>query len=104
MSERGESLRSPLSPFPGVVSEREFCHQSNGACVAGEHRPRNVEVCIARRNVRLVRSSDRWEAAHIIHSQAIARIAAGDILWVIDDVGELRPNLYDVLSPNLRSL
>ena len=71
--------------------EGELRHQS----VAGEHRPRIVEVGIARGQiVQVARAVGAGgERVHIIHTQPLARIASGDELGVIDNVPELRTEL-----------
>ena len=72
--------------------EGKFGHQSDGASVAGKYRLRVIENGIARSEIvqitRAVRSSQ--ERSYVIDSQPPTRIAARNVLGVIQNVGELR--------------
>ena len=69
-----------------------FLTGPNSTSVAGKYRLRIVEDGIARRQVvqiaRAVGAGD--ERGNVIHSQSLPRIAAGNVLRVIEEVGELR--------------
>src|ERR1700757_339969 len=70
--------------------KRELCQQRDRACVACKYGFRIIEVCIARRDERFVSRSHRAKAVDVIHSQPKARIAARNVLGMVDDVPKLR--------------
>src|SRR5580704_10046229 len=72
--------RAPSRRSIPCCLEGELRHQSYAASVAGDHRPRVIEVGIVRLQIvqvaRAVRASG--ERVYIIHTQPLARIASGD--------------------------
>ena len=77
--------------------EGELGHQSNAASVAGKYRLRIVEDGIAGSEIvqiaRAVRP--REERGDVIHSQPLTRIAARNVLRVIEQIRELRTESGD---------
>ena len=101
-------FRNRLQRGPSRVAscewlEGEFGHKSDGTSVAGKYRLRVVEDGIARSQVvqvaGAVRASD--ERSNVIHSQSLPRIAARNVLRMIQDIGELRT---DSKSKSLRNV
>src|SRR5579862_1489621 len=72
--------------------EGELRHKSDGACVAGKYSLRVIEDGIARSQVVQIAGAVRAgeERSNVIHPQSLPRIAAWNVLRVIQDIGELR--------------
>src|SRR5215470_2267346 len=76
----------------GLILEGKLGYDPYRTCIAGEDRFWIVKVAVARIYIRLIASTSRAKAIHVIHSQAVTRVAPGNELRMVDDVRKLRTN------------
>src|SRR5215469_5388190 len=82
----------PLNLFHLILpSERELCYQRDGASVAGEDGFRVVEYRVTRSQIVQVAGAIRSgeEGRDVVDAEPLTRVAAGNVLRVIEDIGKL---------------